>query len=78
MTSTDNVIAKALRIIAALEIIGGIIIFIANYNDGETAIGFYWFIGGIVLGIMFLGFAEVIALLTDISNSITYRPIGKD
>ena len=70
-----NSIAVALRIIAWIIFIGGFIagIFIANiqigaYHEFSFVIALTYWVGALVSGIIFLGFAEIIKLLNDIKN----------
>ncbi len=73
--STENMIAKALIIIASavfvLGFIGGIVAgsVTASYNDEfNFVVALITWIASAVNGTMFLGFAEIIKLLTDIKN----------
>jgi len=61
---TNNVIAKVLFVIGALEIIAGIILGIALGTEEESAFHFFlWLVSGTVSGMLFIGISEVINLL---------------
>lgn len=74
--SSKNVIANAVSVIGIIEMIGGLIAFIVilTLSEGEAAgLSAIVLVGGIVSGIAFLGFGEIIGLLADISSALNTR-----
>lgn len=76
MTSKDNPIASALAIIGILFMVGGLIVG-TNYGTSyeyaavgsmQSAIGLSFFFSGLISGMIFLGFSEIIKLLQGIYN----------
>lgn len=65
----SNTIAKILRIIGVLEIFAGILLgVIIGLTDGS--IGFLWWGIGLVSGMIFIGFSEIIELLYSINSKL--------
>lgn len=83
LIKAQNPIATLLRTIALIEFIAGVIVFIFFTAEFDIVYALYPLIGGIILGAMFLGFAEIIELLTKIHDknnqllSIVIREVGR-
>lgn len=58
----ENATAKELNIIGIIEIICGVILFLISIGKSVT-IGAIWLVTGLIFGIMFIGFGEIINLL---------------
>lgn len=81
-----NGIATAINVIAIMTFIGGVIIGIIMgfqfsfeemdvvFNFGYTII--YWFVA-LISGIMLMGFAQIIILLTEIRSKVQNTNVGK-
>lgn len=78
--SKNNVIANFLFIIGIIEIVAGIVLgiifgtievegYYSSYTSFSWSIFLLWSVGGIISGIIFIGFSEIINLL----NRIYYQ-----
>lgn len=73
----DNTIGMALKTIAVITFICGGFVFLVLVADDNVAIGLVALIGAVITGIFILGFAEIIALLTDIKYKM-YEEVSEE